>query len=792
MIEQKIGYDRIREQVGTLCVTDGGRRKLGSENFSRSPNVILRRQRMAEQMGRAVAEENFHAEYVEIDHLVRKIEVEGSHLTVEEVAVLGRALTTLHNALAFLSARNEETFPDLRNLARNVSPHPHVAARIDAIIDRFGNIRDNASPELNTIRKSIREHEGKAAKKLQQVLAAAKQSGIVDAEATLSIRDGRAVIPIAAANKRKLSGFIHDESASGRTFYIEPVEVVELNNQLRELQYAERREIIRILLDFTDSLRPSAPAFAAANDLLTTLDLLHAKARWAGDNRCVMPILSRDGTLELRQARHPLLEQTLGREGRSIVPLDLELNRKSHILVISGPNAGGKSVCLKTVGLLQWMFQCGMPVPALENSQMPIFDDLFIDIGDEQSIDNDLSTYSSHLLNMKRMLREASRDSLILIDEFGTGTEPIMGGAIAQAILQRLTERGCYGVITTHYSNLKYFAGNTPGVVNGAMMFDVQNIQPLFRLEMGVPGSSFAIEIARKIGLPEEIIRTASELAGSDHVNLERQLREIARDRRYWEQKRDRIRLADKRIEEKEARLDTSLAGAKEQRNEIIRNAKAEAVRITADANRMVESTIKVIRESQADKELTRLARHELDDFRSSLDDKPISPPPAPQKPVMAEKPAPLQTGSKVRIKGQDTVGEVQSLRSGKATVAFGQMVTTVPAERLEMVSNAEYRKQVRTPSMKLSADISARKLNFRSSIDVRGQRVDEALETVRDFIDSALMLGVGEVTILHGKGTGALKEEIRRYLRAIPAVESAKDEHPDRGGAGITIVKLG
>ncbi len=786
VIEQKIGYDRIRAQVGGYCVTEGGRRKLGTENFSRSPNVISRRQRLADQMRRALAEDNFHADYLDIDHLVRKIEIEGSHLTVEEVVALGRALTTLHNALAFLSARNEEAFPDLHTLARKVSPHHEASARIDAIIDRFGNVRDSASPELHSIRKSIREHEGKAAKKLQQVLAAAKQSGVVDAEATLSIRDGRAVIPIAAANKRKLPGFIHDESASGRTFYIEPVEVVELNNQLRELEYAERREIVRILLDFTDSLRPSAPALSAADDLLTTLDLLHAKARWAGDNRCVMPIISREGTLELRQARHPLLEQALAREDRPIVPLDIELTRKNHILVISGPNAGGKSVCLKTVGLLQWMFQCGMPVPALENSQMPIFDDLFIDIGDEQSIDNDLSTYSSHLLNMKRMLREASRDSLILIDEFGTGTEPVMGGAIAEAILRRLAERGCYGVVTTHYSNLKYFASNTSGVVNGAMMFDVANIQPLFRLEMGVPGSSFAIEIARKIGLPEDIIRTASELAGSDHVNLERQLREIARDRRYWEQKRDRIRLADKRIEEKEARLDTSLAGVKEQRNEMIRAAKAEAARITADANRMVESTIKTIRESQADKELTRLARHELDDFRVSLDDKPVPP-----KPVVVEKPAILQAGSKVRIKGQDTVGEVQSLRAGKATVAFGQMVTTVPSERLEVVSNAEYRKQTRTPSMKLSADISARKLNFRSTIDVRGQRVDEALETVRDFIDSALMLGVGEVTILHGKGTGALKEEIRRYLRAIPAVESAKDEHPDRGGAGITVVKF-
>ncbi len=799
-IEQKIGYDRVREQVVERCTTYGGRLKLAKEGFSRSPNIIMQRHKLADQMRRALSEEPLSTDgYTDIDDLVSKIEIEGSHLAVEEVVALGRALTAVGTTLNFLTARDENAYPELRALARNIDPHTEILRYIDTLIDRFGHIRDTASPELESIRKSIREREGRASKRLQQILAAAKQEGIVDADATLSIRDGRAVIPVAAANKRKLAGFIHDESASGRTFYVEPVEVVELNNELRELEYAERREIVRILAAFTDSIRPASPSLSAAGELLTTVDMIYAKARFAADNQCIMPILATDGTLELRQARHPLLEQTLHREGRSIVPLDLILTRQEHILVISGPNAGGKSVCLKTVGLLQWMFQCGMPIPALENSQMPIYDDIFIDIGDEQSIDNDLSTYSSHLLNMKLILREASRDSLILIDEFGTGTEPVMGGAIAEAILQKLAERGCYGVITTHYSNLKHYASNASGVVNGAMMFDVQNIMPLFRLEMGVPGSSFAVEIARKIGLPEDIIRTASEKAGSDHVDLERQLREIARDRRYWEQKRERIRIADRRVEEKEARLDASLAGVKEQRSEILKRARDEASHIVGDANKLVESTIRTIRESQADRELTRLARQELDDFRSTLADNPAPAPSPikstkPAKPVADQKttkPAPLQVGSKVRIVGQDTIGQVQSMRGEKATVAFGQMTTTVATARLEVVSNAEYRKQTRPSTMKISADISSRKLNFRSSIDVRGQRVDEALENVREFVDNALMLGVNEVTILHGKGTGALKEEIRRYLRTIPAVASATDEHADRGGAGITVVRF-
>ena len=651
------------------------------------------------------------------------------------------------------------------------------------------------------------------------MLASAKGAGIVEADAQISIRDGRAVIPVAAANKRKLNGFIHDESATGKTFYIEPVEVVEINNELRELEYAERREIVRILTEFTASIRPDAELIAASGDYLAEIDMLRAKGRWASENGCVRPILSTDDRLVLKNARHPLLQQTLRAAGREIVPLDLQLDRRKHILVISGPNAGGKSVCLKTTGIVQYMFQCGFSVPASEVSELPVFRSIFLDIGDEQSIDNDLSTYSSHLLNMKHMLAGASDRTLVLIDEFGSGTEPTIGGAIAEAILERLLARGCYGVITTHYANIKYYASNTEGIANGAMTFDVQRIRPLFRLETGKPGSSFAVEIARKIGLPEEIIRAASEKAGSDHINIEKQLREIARDKHYWEQKRDRIRLTDRKVEELEQTYAEQLAKIRAERQEILKRAKQEAQQLIADANRQIENTIRTIREAQAEKELTRLARRELDDFRGKVDAagsaereaavareierierrrqrraerkaREGAETKAEAVPV-PEKPREVVEGSKVRMAGQEMVGVVQSVKGKRAQVAFGQILTTVDKTLLTVVSNSEYREATRPATARtvLSADISARKLRFRDHIDVRGMRAAEALEEVRDFIDDALMVGVGSVSILHGKGTGALKEEIRRYLRSVPEVVSAADEHADRGGAGITVV---
>ncbi len=821
--ENKIGYDRIRAQVEALCTTPGGVEKLRAERYSAVAAVVSERLRLCEQMRQALMMEGDFpgGEYVDLSAVLSKVEIVGAFLEVEEIMHLRRGLMAVKELVQFLNARSEESYPDLKRIAQGVNGFPELVNHIDSIVDRFGNVKDSASPELYSLRRTIRDREGQVAKRLQQVLTQAQSAGVVDPDASVSIRDGRAVIPVAAANKRKLKGFIHDESATGKTFYIEPVEVVEINNELKELEYEERREIVRILTLFTDLLRPDLEEIGRAGDFLTTVDMIRAKARWALDNGCVLPILSDDGTLELRSARHPLLAQTLKKEGRQVVPLDLKLTRDKRILVISGPNAGGKSVCLKTVGLLQWMLQCGMLVPVLENSQFPLFDAVFIDIGDEQSIDNDLSTYSSHLLNMKGMLQQATDRSLILIDEFGSGTEPVIGGAMAEAMLERYEQRGCYGVITTHYSNLKYYASNAQGIMNGAMTFDVQNIRPLFRLEMGIPGSSFAVEIARKIGLPEELIRSASEKAGSDHVNIEKQLREIARDRRYWEQKRDRIRVADRKVEELETQYAEQLAKIRRERTEILKQAKEEAERITAEANKQIENAIRTIRESQADKERTRFVRRQLEDFRSSLEQPEVDAEQQDrieremervqrrqqqrterkmrqgnlQKRAEAPEPERLEpvVGAKVRMEGQDMVGEITGLKGKKATVAFGQILTTVDVARLTVVSNAEYKKQVRrqTPVMTISSDIAQRKLNFRQNIDVRGMRAAEALEEVQNFIDDAIMLGVEEVRILHGKGTGALKEEIRRYLRTVDVVASAGDEHVDLGGAGITVVKF-
>ena len=814
--ESKIGFDTIRNQCRELCTMRRSGELLDEQGFSTSARTIATRQALAAEMGSILAMECgvLKDEFFDIDTLVEKARVEGTFLDCEEVMRLGITLSAAETLVEII--RGAEQFKALGKLSSGVSSLSHITREIARIIDERGNMRDNASPELAAVRREIRQSEGMVSKRLQSVLQGAKSAGIVDADAMISIRDGRAVIPVAAANKRKLQGFIHDESATGKTFYIEPVEVVELNNKLKELEYTERREVVKILTAFTDLVRVDIEAVAHSGEFVAQIDMIRAKARWAAENDAVQPILSK-GELWLVKARHPLLAQTLKRTNRELVPLDARLDKDSRILVISGPNAGGKSVCLKTFGILQYMFQCGFPVTVGQSSEFPVFDKLFIDIGDQQSIENDLSTYSSHLLNMKAMLAGADSRSLVLIDEFGTGTEPTIGAAIAEAVLEKLVESGCFGVITTHYSNIKYYASSTEGIINGAMMFDVQNIRPLFRLETGKPGSSFAIEIARKIGLPEAIIASARDKAGSDHINIEKQLREIARDKRYWEQKREKIRLADRKVEELEQNYHEQLAAIREERREILHQAKSKAKELIAEANRQIEGTIRGIKEAQAEREQTRALRQSFNEFKDIVEDadsvddseaierqmarierrrqrreeRKAEKQTVKEQPQPEVKKLPVEVDSKVRLLGHDGVGVVQSLRGKKAQVAFGQMLTTVEVSRLEVISSAEYHRATRpqTPRTVYSSDISQRRLNFKTSIDVRGERVADALEQIRDFVDDALMVGVGTVTILHGKGTGALKEEIRRYLRTVPAVQSAVDDHPDRGGSGITIV---
>ena len=814
--ESKIGFDTIRNQCRELCTMRRSAELLDEQGFTTSARTIATRQALAAEMGSILTMDCgvLKDEFFDIDTLVEKIRVEGTFLDCEEVMRLGITLSAAETLVEII--RGAEHFKALNRLSSRVVSLSHLTREIARIIDERGNMRDNASAELAAVRREIRQSEGMVSKRLQSVLQGAKSAGIVDADAMISIRDGRAVIPVAAANKRKLQGFIHDESATGKTFYVEPVEVVELNNKLKELEYAERREVVKILTAFTDLARADVEAVAHSGEFVAQIDMIRAKARWAAENDAVQPIIS-SGELWLVKARHPLLAQTLKRNGRELVPLDARLDNDNRILVISGPNAGGKSVCLKTFGILQYMFQCGFPVTVGQSSEFPVFDKLFIDIGDQQSIENDLSTYSSHRINMKAMLAGADSRSLVLIDEFGTGTEPVIGAAIAEAVLEKLVDSRCFGVITTHYSNIKYYASSTDGIINGAMMFDVQNIRPLFRLETGKPGSSFAIEIARKIGLPEAIIASAREKAGSDHIDIEKQLREIARDKRYWEQKREKIRLTDRKVEELEQNYHEQLAAIREERRAILHEAKTKAKELIAEANRQIEGTIRGIREAQAEREQTRVLRQSFNDFKDSVEsadavdnneaierqmarierrrqrreERKAEKQTAKEQPQTEIKKLPVTVDAKVRLLGHDGVGVVQSLRGKKAQVAFGQMLTTVEVERLEVISSAEYHRATRpqTPRTVFSSDISQRRLNFKTSIDVRGERVVDALERIRDFVDDALMVGVGTVTILHGKGTGALQQEIRRYLRTVPAVQSAVDDHPDRGGSGITIV---
>lgn len=821
--EQRVGFDRIREQIMELCSMESAREIIGGEGFTRSRRDIEERLSLTDEMRLVISMEP-GAEIGEQDDLraiVDKVAVEGSYLMVEECATLLRGLRSAASIVRFLLSRREGSYPRLRAMTSRVEVFPELQQAIERVIDDKGEVRSSASEELSSIRRSIREHEGQVSKRLQQVLQRAKASGIVDADAMISIRDGHAVIPVAAANKRKIAGFIHDESATGRTFYVEPVEVVELNNELRELEYAEKREIVRILTELTATLRTQIEGLVRIEEYLTRIDALRAKARWAIANGAVKPIISTEGRLLLRKARHPLLQQTLRSQHKEIVPLDMELNAERRILVISGPNAGGKSVCLKTTGILQYMVQCGFLVPTLENSEFPLFESLMIDIGDQQSLENDLSTYSSHLVNMRAMLDEASERTLILIDEFGSGTEPTIGGAISESILERFVERKAYGVITTHYANIKYFASRNEGVANGAMAFDVRNIMPLFSLEMGKPGSSFAIEVARKIGLPEDIVRKAMDKAGEDHINLEKQLREIARDKRYWAEKRDRIRVTDRKVEQLEQTYTDRLQGIKDERREILERARKEAEEMIAEARRTIENTIRTIRESQAEKEITRLARKEMETFVESVDeakggmtsDERIERemerlarrrerrekraeereqaggvvPQKVEEPVVKK----IEVGTKVKLEGQEIPGIVKMIKGKKAQVAFGEMLIMVDVARLKAVSSTEYREATRPTAARtvVSVDIRERKLNFRDHIDVRGMRASEALEAVEDLVDDALMVGVSTVTILHGKGTGALKEEIRRYLRSVKDIASVADDHADRGGSGITIV---
>lgn len=836
-LEQKLGFDRIRKSIADRCMTEYAANRTMEEEFITDGKKIRERLLLTDEMRLILMfEENFPTNgYIDCIGFLKLIERPASYINLISLRKLRTMTETVGKVSAFFDSIKDGIYPNLKKMASSVVFFPEVQRRIDSILDKSGEVKDTASPELQEIRRSLHETEGTISRRVNSILKRIQEEGIADKDATVSVRDGKLLIPVPAVNKKKVPGFIYDESASGKTAFIEPAEIVELDNRIKELKFSENREILRILADFSEFLRPYIPDLIHSAGFLGEIDFLMAKANVALDIIAGMPILSSDMEMNIRKARHPLLEKALKKENKQIVPLTISLSDKKRILMISGPNAGGKSVCLKTVGLLQYMFQWGMLIPTSETSEMLVFDRIMVDIGDDQSIDNDLSTYSSFLANMKDMVQKADDRTLVLIDEFGSGTEPAAGGAIAEAILAELDRRGTYGVITTHYTNLKLYASREDShVANGAMMFDVQNIEPLFKLEMGLPGNSFAFELARKMGLPESVIKDAESRAGDEFVGIERNLRKIARNRKALDEKLERIRNTDRTLESITDKYQKELLEIRKKKKEIIDEATREAQEIIAGANRQVENTIKTIKEAQAEKEITKEARKELQEFMSALsmkkaqeqkekDDyiekkikqidarrererqrkllradektrREMEAKEEEQRKIEAFRNAPLKPGEKVRIKSNGMVGEIAKAGAKTIVVNIGNISSKLSPDKVERITSNEYRDAVKTTStpassVKIDSSITERKLNFSPELDVRGERLNDAIDKVTRYIDDAIMLGIPSVRIIHGKGTGVLREEIQKMLRTMPGIEKVADEHIQFGGTGVTIV---
>lgn len=847
--EQKIGFDEIRTLLAKHCTSKMGLELIDAMTFLTDITNIRKKQEQTREFIHLLEVEDHvpDMEFFDLRPTIQRIRIEGTFIEEQEMWDLKRSLDTLHAFIDIIRREQDEekslpTYPSLVHLADGVFTFRTVTRRIEQILDKFGKIKDDASRTLYDIRHELHRLEGSIGRTLHNILKAAQSEGLVEQGASPTLRDGRLVIPVAPAMKRKLKGIVHDESATGKTVYIEPTEVVEANNRIRELEAEERREVIRILQEFTDKIRQNTPELLRAFVFLADIEFVRAKALFATQINAIIPEVSSKPLIDWTQAIHPLLDINLKAQGRKVVPLDITLNRQQRILIISGPNAGGKSVCLKTVGLLQYMMQCGLPVPMGEASKMGLFQSIFIDIGDEQSIDDDLSTYSSHLVNMKNMMRGCSPSSLLLIDEFGSGTEPGIGGALAEAILRQFHQHGTFAVITTHYQNLKHFADDNQGVVNGAMLYDRHQMQALFQLQIGNPGSSFAVEIARKIGIPEVVIQDASNIVGQEYIDADKYLQDIVRDKRYWEGKRQNIHLHEKRMQQTIMRYEDEVTDLQKQRRAIIREAKEEALHIISEANAKIENTIREIKEAQAERERTRMARQQLSEMQerltredadesekqSAIEKKmqqilerrrrkqekkeknisvshtatgisPIADTEGNVSPVASPKASVsdtdmLTTGTYVRIKGQHSTGIIESIQGKKAVVVFGMIKTTVALSRLESSEKPKDEGIGNTNtylSKETRDDMRQRSLQFHQDIDIRGLRADEALQQVTYYIDDAILVGAVRVRILHGTGTGALRMLVRQYLSTVSGVINYHDEHVQFGGAGITVVEF-
>ena len=812
--EQKIGFDKIRNKIKERCLSPLGEEAAEQITFSTDyQNIVKMVEECNEFLSIIESEKDFPCDhFYDVRVALKRLKVVGTYIDTNELFDLRRSLSSIINIINFLRSGVDEErvqYPRLKSLTDNIVTFPDILKQTDKIIDKFGYIKDSASPTLYDIRREITSRVNSISRNLANILKKAREEGIVEKDVTPTMRDGRLVIPVMPAHKRKIKGIIHDESASGKTVFIEPAEVVEANNRIRELESEERREIVKILTEFSDIIRPHIDDMIYSYLFMGEIDLIRAKAMFAKSVGAVMPKIDNYCQIDWFGAVHPLLFLSLKRQNKKVVPLDICLDKNKRILIISGPNAGGKSVCLKTVGLLQYMIQCGMLVPMLDNSRVGIFNDIFIDIGDEQSIEDDLSTYSSHLTNMKNFVRNCNEKSLLLIDEFGVGTEPRIGGAIAEALLNRFNAKKSFGVITTHYQNLKQFAEDNEGIINGAMLYDRHIMQPLFKLSIGNPGSSFAIEIARKIGLPEDVISEASDIVGQEYVSMDKYLQDIVRDKRYWEQKRQNVRMLEKRLEDSIVRYEKDILSLEKERKDIIKGAKVEASNILSETNAKIENTIRQIKEAQAEKERTKAIREEMRKFKEEISDKDNQNSKLSKKierlnqnkknkkkePIKPIEEAPLTIGDVVKLKnGGSVAGEILEINGKNITVGFGTIKSVVKIDKLDRANRSQLKKQ-NTKTQYFSSPttdmIRDKQLSFSSELDVRGMRGDEAIETVAAFIDTAILSGYSNLRILHGTGNGILQQLIRSYLKKISAVKSFREEDVQLGGAGITVVEL-
>ncbi len=802
--EKKIGFESLRGILKDKCATKLGLSQVDEMSFSSDyAQIQIWLNQTNEFLSIISANVDFPLSYIDdVSLFLKKINIQGTYLLQDELYSLYRSLVIVENVHKFFQVGLDDPspYPHLSQLATGLVVFPQITKSISLIFDNYGNIKDNASARLHDIKRSIASTMASVNGILRNIIANGKSSGILDKDVVPSMRDGRLVIPVQPMNKRKIRGIVHDESATGKTVFIEPSEIVEANNAIRELENEMKREIIRILTEKTEEIRPYIDEISASLAIIAWFDFTQAKALLAKELNARMPNVENQCEIEWYHAIHPTLFLSHSQQGKSVVPLNVTLDKNTRILVISGPNAGGKSVCLKTVGCNQYMLQCGMLPLVYENSHFGIFESIFVELGDEQSMEDDLSTYSSHLTNMRQFINNSNDHSLVLIDEFGSGTEPQIGGAIAQAILHTFNDKGLYGIITTHYQNLKHFAEETPGLANAAMMYDRQQMRPLYQLAIGYPGSSFALDIAHKIGLSQDIIKEAETIVGSDYINMDKYLLDITRDRKYWENKRHQIRLRDKHLAEMEDDYNNSLNELRQQRREIIHNAREEAKSILANTNSQIERTIHDIKKANADKEQTRTLRKQIDEFKKSIynsaDDSDIKiknskikshKPSAPKK-DSSDSDKELKVGDFVVLDNSTIIGEILSLKDKKAIVAFGAIKTTTELSKLK---KTDKRISVTKKSVINVSDSRERQLNFKPEIDVRGMRADEAISAVMYFLDDAVQFSYKNLRILHGTGNGILRQRIREYLNTQKCVKSFRDEHVQLGGAGITVIEL-